>query len=93
METQAPAQRTLFRTDVDLAAEYWADKEWKKFAVDIKKGNHKKLTYQHTTYVRARTGADAIEWVKSNLGLFLAPGRCWFAARLAGPRELGCDIR
>lgn len=91
MEAQAPEQRPLWRTDADLAREYWADKEWKKYAVDIRKGKEKKPTYKRTVYVRARSGTDAVEWVKRNLSLLQAPSRCWYVPRLAGPRELGCS--
>jgi len=72
-----------------LAAEsYWADKEWKKYAVDVSAGPERRPTYRSTFYAHCRTADGAIAAVKNNgIGL---PSRARFAVRLAGPRELGC---
>jgi len=72
------------------AQEYWATREWKKYAVDIAAGPYKRPTYRHTMYVRARTAAEAISGAKRNL--LSKPLRPRFSARLAGPRELGCVL-
>lgn len=72
------------------AQEYWATREWKKYAVDVTAGPYKRPTYRHTVYVRARTAAEAIHSTKRNL--FSKPSRPRFTARLAGPRELGCVL-
>ncbi|HGO6073744.1 TPA: hypothetical protein ACK3Q6_004476 [Burkholderia cepacia] len=80
--------RFLFGDEADAAA-FWADKEWKKFAVDVTAGPTKKPTYRQTHYARARDGESAIECVKRNL-IVKPPRGARFVARLAGPRELGC---
>tara|TARA_Y100001951_G_C11297089_1_gene276456 strand:+ start:4683 stop:5813 length:1131 start_codon:yes stop_codon:yes gene_type:complete len=48
-----------FGDEVD-AQEYWATREWKKYAVDIAAGPYRRPTYRHTMYVRARTAAEAM---------------------------------
>lgn len=70
------------------AANYWRDKEWKKFAVDVVAGPDRKPTYRRTFYAGARSHERAIACVQREaIGL---PSRARFIARLAGPRELGC---
>lgn len=80
--------RWMHQDQIDAMA-YWADKEWKKWAVDITAGPEKKPTYTRTVYCSARTRARAIETVKSDMPI-KPPSRARYAARLAGPRELGC---
>lgn len=80
-------------SDAELAARYWADKEWKTHAVDIRTGPPNKPTYKRTVYVRARTAADAEAWARTNRTLLNTPKRCWIKARLAGPRELGATLK
>lgn len=80
--------RLMHQDQVDAAA-YWADKEWKKWAVDITAGLEKKPTYARTFYCGAKTLAGAIETVKRDMPI-KPPARARYAARLAGPRELGC---
>lgn len=80
--------RLIHQDQLDAMA-YWANKEWKTWAVDITAGPEKKPNYSRTHYCRARTGARAIEAVKRDLPI-KPPGRARYAARLAGPRELGC---
>lgn len=82
-------QGHLIHQDQIDARAYWADKEWKKWAVDITAGPEKKPTYSRTFYCGARTSAGAIEAVKRDLPI-KPPSRARYAARLAGPRELGC---
>ena len=80
--------RLIHQDQIDARA-YWADKEWKKWAVDITAGPEKKPTYSRTFYCGARTSAGAIEAVKRDLPI-KPPSRARYTARLAGPRELGC---
>lgn len=76
--------------DRKMAILFWRDKEFKKFAVDVTAGTRKRRTYANTFYARARTQESAIECVKNQaIGL---PKRALFTARLAGPRELGCEL-
>ena len=77
-------------SDAYLAAEYWKDKEWKKWAVDITSGHVRKPTFSRTEYVRARTSEDAIACIKRESFLAAPPRGSRYAARLAGPYELGC---
>ena len=77
----------LFPDEADARA-YWADKEFKAWAVDVTAGPAKRPTYRQTFYARARTAEAAIECVKRNMIRKVAGPR--FLARLAGPRELGC---
>lgn len=79
--------RFLFSDEADAQA-YWADKEFKTWAVDVTAGPAKRPTYRQTFYARARTAEAAIECVKRNMPRKVAGAR--FLARLAGPRELGC---
>lgn len=74
--------------DAADARAYWADKEFKKWAVDVAAGPEKRPTYCQTFYARARTADAAIACVKRNMIRTIARAR--FRARLAGPRELGC---
>jgi hypothetical protein len=75
-------------SDAAAAAHYWRDREFKKWAVDVRAGPARQPTFHRTIYVRARTNETAIECARHNLGR--NPGRCTFTARLAGPAELGC---
>lgn len=76
--------------DRKIAILFWRDKEFKKFAVDVTAGTRKRRAYANTFYARARTQEGAIECVKDQaIGL---PKRGQFTARLAGPRELGCEL-
>ncbi|MER0040577.1 hypothetical protein [Pseudomonas sp. MGal98] len=87
------AEQTLDgMSDADIAARYWADKEWKTYAVDIQTDAPSKPTYKRTVYVRARKAADAEAWTRKNRTLLNTPKRCWMRARLAGPRELGATL-
>lgn len=81
-------QRILFGDEAD-AHSFWKDKEWKTFAVDLVTGSGKKRKIIHTMYVRARTGDGAESCAKEN-DLRRVP-RTSYCARLAGPRELGCN--
>lgn len=74
--------------DAADAARYWADKEYKTFAIDCVAGADRKPTYRRTHYARARTGNDAVALVRKNVNWLPRQTRC--RARLAGPRELGC---
>ncbi|MEM5371027.1 hypothetical protein V4C53_34015 [Paraburkholderia azotifigens] len=77
----------IFSDEADALA-FWSGKEWKSWAVDVTAGPEKRPTYRHTYYARARDGAGAIACVKRDMPCKVARAR--FAARLAGPRELGC---
>jgi hypothetical protein len=79
--------RFIFQDEADAIA-YWADKEFKKWAIDVTAGPHKRPTYNRTFYACARTSGRAIECVKRDMSHKPAGAR--FSARLAGPRELGC---
>lgn len=80
--------RLLFGDEADALA-YWQDKEWKKWAIDVTAGPHKRPTYRNTFYARAKTAEDAIACTKRNM-IGKPPRGARFTARLAGPRELGC---
>ncbi len=79
----------VWNSDALAAAVYWRDKEWKKWAVDVMAGPHRRPSYSCTVYVRARTGERAIACAKANM-LPRPPRSARYAARLAGPYELGC---
>lgn len=83
-------QREMLFGDALKAANYWADKPVKKWAVDVTAGPYNRPTYRRTIYVSARTSAGAISCAKANFFSFNKPSRPRFAARLAGPDELGC---
>ncbi len=74
--------------DAQDAAEYWKDKEFKKFAVDVVAGKAARPTFAHTYYVQARTADRAIAAIKRDA--ISIPAGARYSARLAGPRELGC---
>jgi hypothetical protein len=74
--------------DAQLAREFWADKEFKTWAVDVSAGPEKRLTFCHTYYARARTSEAAIACVQRNMVCKVARAR--YRGRLAGPYELGC---
>ena len=84
----AMQHRFLFGDAADAAC-YWAGKTYKKYAVDVTAGPYTRPTFKRTIYVRATTGANAVECAKRNM-FSKPPGRARYAARLAGPRELGC---
>ena len=77
--------------DRALAESFWADKEWKKWAVDVIVKIVKNTRYGFTVYVGARTATAAIACAKENL-YRPVPSNTQFVARLAGPKELGCDV-
>ncbi|MEM5387897.1 hypothetical protein VSR68_30545 [Paraburkholderia phymatum] len=84
---RAPQQRFVFQDEADAIA-YWADKEFKKWAIDVTAGPEKHPTYSRTFYACARTSGRAIECVRRDM--LHKPAGARFRARLAGPRELGC---
>ena len=51
----------------------------------------KNTRYGFTVYVGARTATAAIACAKENL-YRPVPSNAQFVARLAGPKELGCDV-
>jgi hypothetical protein len=79
--------RFIFTDEADAIA-YWAGREFKTFAVDVRTGARRRSATARTLYVRARTPeraeacAQQEDWQKK-------PGTK-YVARLAGPRELGC---
>jgi hypothetical protein len=81
-------ERFLFQDEADAVA-YWADKESKKWAVDVVAGPAKRPTYNRTYYAQSRTAEGAVEAVKRNMIDKVRGAR--FTPRLAGPRELGCQ--
>ncbi|KAA0073159.1 hypothetical protein CIW54_27980 (plasmid) [Paraburkholderia sp. T12-10] len=81
-------QRFIFSQDEADAIAYWADKEFKKWAVDATAGPIKRPTYNRTFYAHARTAERAIECAKR--GILHKPAGMRYRVRLAGPRELGC---
>ncbi len=82
---QLPLYLTQDEADADA---YWADKEFKTFAVDVTAGPERRPTYRQTFYARARRPEGAIRATQREaIGL---PARARYRARLAGPRELGC---
>jgi len=80
----------VYLGDPEKGAAYWAEHEWKKWRVDVLAGPEKKPTFARTYYARARERGGAIHAVRVNL-IGALPRSARFAARLAGPRELGCD--
>ena len=80
--------RFMFQDQIDAMA-YWADKEWKKWAVDITAGPEKKPTFCRTFYCAAMSSDRALEVVKRDLTT-RPPRGARYVVRLAGPRELGC---
>ena len=67
---------------------FWANHEVRKWAVHIWTGKDQKPTTERIEYARASTSERAIACVKRDA--LLVPARAKFAARLAGPHELGC---
>lgn len=86
----APRQEPMLFGDEADAHAFWKDKEWRTYAVDLIQGRGKKERVVHTMYVRARTGRDAASCAKENDWSRNPKPR--YAARLAGPRELGCTL-
>lgn len=82
-------QRFIFSDGAD-AIGCWRGYEWKKWAVDITAGPAKCPTYRYTMYIRARDAAGAVECAKRHATKKPPRGARW-VARLAGPRELGCE--
>ncbi|WP_449124752.1 hypothetical protein [Pseudomonas viridiflava] len=80
--------RILFGDEADAHA-FWKDKEWKTYAVDLIENQGKKQKLVHTMYVRARTSGSAAICAKDN-DISRKP-KPRYVARLAGPRELGCN--
>ncbi len=80
--------RFLFQDDID-AHNYWKDKEFKKWAVEVRAGPAKKPTFARTYYAHARTAERAIAAAMAQ-ALDRSPRNAEWRARLAGPRELGC---
>ena len=80
--------RLMFQDQIDAMA-YWADKEWKKCAVDITAGPEKKPTFCRTFYCTAKSSDRALAVVKRDLTT-RPPRSARYVVRLAGPRELGC---
>lgn len=76
--------------DEAIARAYWADKEWKKWAVDVIVKVVRDTRYGFTIYVGARSESLAIACAKNNLHRPV-PSSTQFIARLAGPGELGCS--
>lgn len=79
--------RFMFQDEAD-AHDYWREKEFKKFAVDVRTGRVRNASTRITVYVRARTHDAAIACARRNL----KPARpsAQYVARLAGSHELGC---
>lgn len=75
--------------DHALALRCWADKEWKKWAVDVVSGSGRKPSFGRTIYVLARTAESAVACARRNM-YERVPRGAQFRARLAGPHELGC---
>lgn len=80
-------QRMFFGDEADAHA-YWANREWKTFAVDLVTLSGNKRTLVHTMYVRARDNAGAIKCAVKN-DISRKP-KTRYCPRLAGPAELGC---
>lgn len=78
----------LWRQDAKDAAAAWANVEFKGFAVHVITGPEKRPTSEQIVYVRARDRERAIATAQRNL--ITKPARARYAARLAGPAELGC---
>lgn len=76
-----------FSDDHAKAVAYWAEKEFKKFAVHVVIGSGRRPNSEHITYIGARTHQGAIEGAKRAR---TQPGLAQYFARLAGPAELGC---
>lgn len=79
----------LVGRDADDARAYWGCREDKKWAVHAWTGSEARPTNERVVYVRARTRELAIN-VARHCTHHSWPARTQFAARLAGPRELGC---
>lgn len=75
--------------DHAAAASYWADKEYKTWAVDVIARVVRDTRYGFTMYVRARSEVAASACARKNL-YRPVPAGARFVARLAGPLELGC---
>jgi hypothetical protein len=85
----APLEPRFVSQDELDGRRYWADKEWKTYAVDITAGPQRKPTHRSTQYVSSRDVASAVATVKGRAYMGIPSGARFFA-RLAGPRELGC---
>jgi hypothetical protein len=89
MSRAAPDMLRLINPDAADARDFWRDKEWKKWAVDVTAGPAKRPTFRQTIYVRARSAQRAVACARANMHK-RPPRGAVFSARLAGPRELGC---
>ncbi|WP_025139667.1 hypothetical protein [Achromobacter sp. DH1f] len=75
--------------DAATAERFWADKEFKKYAVDVVAGPERRPTYSRTFYAHTRNADRAIEVIKRDvIGL---PKRARFRARLWVPKNLGAS--
>lgn len=83
----ANRQRLLLPEDQEAEA-YWADKEFKKFAVTVTAGPAKRPTFRDVIYVQTKTADRAIECAKGRLSRAIRGAR--FSVKLATARELGC---
>lgn len=89
MSRTTPDMLRLINPDGADARDFWRDKEWKKWAVDVAAGPAKRPTFRQTIYVRARSAHRAVACARANMHK-RPPRGAVFSARLAGPRELGC---
>jgi hypothetical protein len=83
-------KKTPCPIDAERAAAYWAGKPRRIYAVDIEAGPAKRPTFEATIYCRASSNLKAIECARRNC-VHRSTG-LRYRARLAGPRELGCQI-
>lgn len=81
-------QNRMFFGDEAVAQEFWKDKEWKTYAVDLVTGSGKHRKVIHTMYVKAKTPERAKANAKEN-DIARKP-KPFYYPRLAGPLELGC---
>lgn len=77
--------------DSAVAALYWGTREFKVWAVDVRAGPPRRRTYARTWYARSRTAEGAVACVKRNAWDLPRVGS--YVARLAGPAELGCQLK
>jgi hypothetical protein len=89
MTTQAYCN-AHFGPDFEAARAYWSEREYKKFAVHVWTGPDNRPTTERVIYVGARRAEDAVLGARHNTP-FTFPAGAKFAARLAGPHELGCS--
>jgi len=80
-------QRPLLPEDQEAEA-YWANREFKKFAITVTAGPAKRPTHHEVIFVQTRTPERAIECAQGRLGSVIRGAR--FSVKLATARELGC---